>query len=81
MDAIQEISVQTSNYAPEYGAVSGGLFNVTIRSGTNQLHGSVYDYVTNEVLNAGEPFSLINSPVHSGSCCGRGPAATIMAAR
>ena len=57
VDAIQEISVQTSNFAAEYGAVGGGFFNVTMRSGSNQLHGSGYDYIVNEVLNAGTPFT------------------------
>jgi hypothetical protein len=57
VDAIQEISVQTSNFAPEFGAAAGGFFNVTMRSGTNQYHGSVYDYLVNEALNAGTPFT------------------------
>lgn len=60
VDAVQEVSVQTSNFAAEYGAVGGGFFNVTMKSGTNQYHGSVYDYFVNEVLNAGEPFSYSN---------------------
>ncbi|HEY3826361.1 MAG TPA: TonB-dependent receptor [Bryobacteraceae bacterium] len=57
VDAIQEVSVQTSNFAAEYGAVGGGFFNVTMKSGTNQFHGSVYDYFVNEILNAGTPFT------------------------
>jgi hypothetical protein len=57
VDAIQEVSVQTSNFAAEYGAVGGGFFNVTIKSGTNQFHGTVYDYFVNEILNAGTPFT------------------------
>jgi hypothetical protein len=57
VDAIQEISVQTSNFAAEYGGGGGGFFNVTMRSGTNQIHGSGYDYIVNEVLNAGTPFT------------------------
>jgi len=60
VDAIQEVAVQTSNFAPEYGAVGGGFFNVTMKSGTNQYHGTGYDYIVNEVLNAGEPFSFSN---------------------
>jgi hypothetical protein len=60
VDAIQEVSVQTSNFAPEYGAVGGGFFNLTMKSGGNQYHGSGYDYLVNEVLNAGEPFSFSN---------------------
>jgi hypothetical protein len=60
VDAIQEVSVQTSNFAPEYGAVGGGFFNVTMKSGGNQYHGTGYDYIVNEILNAGEPFSFSN---------------------
>jgi len=57
VDSIQEISVQTSNFAPEFGAAGGGFFNVTMRSGTNGYHGTVYDYLVNEALNAGTPFT------------------------
>ena len=57
VDAIQEVSVQTSNFAPEYGAVGGGFFNVTMKSGSNQFHGTVYDYFVNEILDAGTPFT------------------------
>jgi hypothetical protein len=57
LDAIQEVTVQTSNYAAEYGQAGGGYFNYTMKSGTNQLHGSAYDYFVNEVLNAGTPFT------------------------
>ena len=56
-DAIQEIAVQTSNYAAEYGQVGGGYFNLTMKSGTNQYHGSAYDYFVNEVFNAGNPYT------------------------
>jgi hypothetical protein len=60
VDAIQEVAVQTSNFAAEYGQVGGGVFNVTMKSGTNQFHGSAYDYFVNEVFNAGNPFT--NNP-------------------
>ena len=56
-DAVQEMAVQTSNYAPEFGQAGGGLFNITMKSGTNQFHGSAYEYFENEALNAGDPFS------------------------
>ena len=36
----QEVSVQTSNFAAEYGQVAGGLFNLTTKSGTNKFHGN-----------------------------------------
>src|SRR5438093_1556911 len=57
VEAIQEVAVQTSNYAAEFGQAGGGYFNYTMRSGTNQFHGGVYDYFVNEVLNAGTPFT------------------------
>ncbi|MBZ5578286.1 MAG: TonB-dependent receptor [Acidobacteriia bacterium] len=57
VDAIQEVAIQTSNFAAEYGQVGGGMFNVTMKSGTNQFHGTLYDYFVNEVFNAGNPFT------------------------
>jgi carboxypeptidase family protein len=57
VDAVQEVAVQTSNFAAEYGQVGGGYFNYTMKSGTNQIHGSGYDYFDNEALNAGLPFT------------------------
>jgi hypothetical protein len=56
VDAIQESAIQTSNYAPEFGSVGGGLFNITMRSGTNQYHGAGYDYLSNEAFDASTPF-------------------------
>jgi len=56
VDAIQEVAIQTSNFAAEYGQVGGGVFNVTMKSGTNQFHGTAYDNFVNEVFNAGNPF-------------------------
>ena len=57
VEAVQEVAVQTSNYAAEFGQAGGGLFNFTMKSGTNQFHGSGYDYFVNEALNAGTPFT------------------------
>jgi hypothetical protein len=57
-DAIQEVAIQTSNYAPEFGTAGGGLLNITMKSGTNQYHGTGYDYFVNEDLNAAYPFTL-----------------------
>src|SRR5499426_396876 len=57
VEAIQEVAVQTSNYAAEFGQAGGGYFNYTMKSGTNQFHGGFYDYFVNEALNAGTPFT------------------------
>ena len=56
-DAVQEIAYQTSNYAPEYGQAGSVVINMTMKSGTNQYHGTGFDYFVNEDLNAGDPFS------------------------
>ncbi len=57
MDAIQEVAIQTSNFSAEYGQAGGGYFNYTMKSGSNQLHGSAYDYFVNEALDAGLPWT------------------------
>jgi hypothetical protein len=58
VDAIQEISYQTSNYAAEFGQGGSMVVNMTMKSGTNQYHGSGFEYFVNEDLNAGYPFSI-----------------------
>ncbi len=57
VDAIQEVAVQTSNFAAEFGQAGGGYINYTMKSGTNQYHGSGFDYFVNEAFNAGTPFT------------------------
>ncbi len=52
VDAIEEFSVLTSNYSAEYGKTSGGVVNAITRSGTNQFHGSVYEFLRNSALDA-----------------------------
>ena len=56
VDAMQETAIQTSNFAAEYGQVGGGLFNITMRSGTNKYHGGGFDYLQNEDFNGATPF-------------------------
>jgi hypothetical protein len=52
VDAIGEFSVLTSNYSAEYGRTSGGVVNAITRSGTNQFHGGVYEFLRNSALDA-----------------------------
>src|ERR1700688_1650273 len=52
VDAIQEFSVLTSNYSAEYGKTSGGVVNAVSRAGTNEFHGSVYEFLRNSALDA-----------------------------
>jgi hypothetical protein len=60
VDAIQEFSVLTSNYSAEYGYTSGGVINAITRSGTNQFHGSVYEFLRNSALDAADFFENAN---------------------
>ena len=57
VEAIEAAALQTSNFSPEFGQIVGGLFNFNAKSGTNQLHGSLYEYLANDDLNAGVPFT------------------------
>jgi len=52
VDAISEFSVLTTNYSTEYGRASGGVINATTKSGTNQFHGSAYEFLRNSYLDA-----------------------------
>ena len=61
VDAIEEVAFQTSNYAAEFGTTGSVLMNFTMKSGTNQYHGTGYDYFVNEALNAGNPYSVNTS--------------------
>jgi hypothetical protein len=51
-DAVAEFKVITSNFSAEYGRVGGAVVNVVMRSGTNQLHGTLYEFLRNTNLNA-----------------------------
>src|SRR6185312_14079659 len=51
-DALQEFSVQTSNYGAEYGQNAGGVVNVVTKSGSNQIHGDVFEFLRNALFNA-----------------------------
>ena len=56
-DALQEFSVQTNNFSAEFGRQSGGIVNAVTKSGTNEYHGSLFEYVRNNALNAANFFS------------------------
>ncbi len=51
-DALQEFSVQTNNFSAEFGRQSGGLVNAVTKSGTNQFHGSAFEFLRNQAFNA-----------------------------
>src|SRR3954468_324441 len=60
-DAVKEFKVQTNNYSAEYGRAGGAVINASMRSGTNQLHGSLYEYLRNTDLNAVGFFKPVNN--------------------
>src|SRR5256712_5958000 len=60
VEPIQEFTVLTSNYSAEYGFTSGGVINAITRSGTNTLHGSVYEFVRNSAFDAADFFENAN---------------------
>jgi hypothetical protein len=51
-DAIREFSFQTNNYSSKFAGRGGGVVNMVTKSGTNELHGSFFEYVRNSALNA-----------------------------
>ena len=61
IDAIQNVQVQTANAPAEYGRSNGGVIVVTQRAGTNDLHGSLFEFFRNEALNARNLFAATGS--------------------
>jgi hypothetical protein len=61
IDAVQEFRIQTSSYAPEFGRTPGGQISIVTRSGTNQLHGALFDYFRNDALDANDWFADAHS--------------------
>ena len=60
-DAVQEFSVQTSNYNAEYGQNAGGVVNIITKSGTSQYHGDLFEFIRNRAFNAANYFSYVNN--------------------
>jgi hypothetical protein len=57
VDSIQEVRVMTSNYSSEYGSAAGAVTIVQSKSGTNELHGSFYEFLRNDKLDANTFFN------------------------
>src|ERR1041385_8870963 len=62
IEGIQEVQIYTGKYNAEYGFSGSALVNVVTRSGTNEFHGSAFEYLRNDALNARGFFSTRNTP-------------------
>ncbi len=63
VDAMQEFRIQTSTFAPEFGRTPGAQISIVTRSGTNQFHGTAFDYLRNDVFDASDWFNgYTNNP-------------------
>src|SRR5581483_10471788 len=62
IDAIQEFKISTNSFSAEYGRATGGVVNVTIKSGTNEIHGTAFEFLRNEKLDAKNFFDSADAP-------------------
>ncbi|HTF70206.1 MAG TPA: TonB-dependent receptor [Edaphobacter sp.] len=65
VDSIAEFRVMTNTLPAEFGQTSGGAVNLATKTGTNELHGSAYEFVRNDALNAVNRFAVVNSATGS----------------
>ena len=63
-DALEEFIVDTNNYSAEYGRFGNGVINVVTRSGTNEFHGSAFEFFRNTHLNANTWNAIVKPPLH-----------------
>ena len=64
-EGVQEFQIITNGYAAEYGRASGGVVNIITRSGSNDLHGSLFGYLRNRNFQAVNPFSTVPDPAYT----------------
>ena len=62
VDALQEFKIETANYSAEYGYSAGAVVNATIKSGTNSVHGSAFEFVRNQAFDARDYFQPADRP-------------------
>jgi hypothetical protein len=63
IDAIEEFNIEKTSYAPEFGGKSGAVINVVSRSGSNNVHGSLFEFVRNDVFDAKNFFDSAAAPI------------------
>ena len=66
VDAMHEFRIQTSSFAPEFGRTPGAQVSIVTRSGTNDFHGTLFEYFRNDKLDAKDWFVNFNGlPIHT----------------
>jgi hypothetical protein len=63
VESISEFNIQKTSYAPEFGGKSGAVINVVTKSGSNELHGSLFEFVRNDVFDARNFFDSQMAPI------------------
>lgn len=63
IDSIQEVDIEKTSYAPEFGGKSGAVINVVTASGSNALHGTVFEFLRNSAFDAKNFFDAATSPI------------------
>ena len=63
MDSVQEFNIDKTSYTAEFGGKSGAVINVISKGGTNSLHGSLFEFVRNDVFDAKNYFDSASAPV------------------
>ncbi len=73
VDALQEFRIATSSYAPEFGRSPGGQVSISTRSGTNDFHGGIYEYLRNDKMDANDWFNNATIDPNTGKTLPRTP--------
>ena len=61
VDAVQEFKIVTNSYDAQYGRTAGGVINVSLKSGTNDLHGTIYEFARRKAFDSNEYFFKVNN--------------------
>src|SRR5207244_4966932 len=64
-EAAQEFQIITNSYGAEFGRAAGGVVNIITRSGSNEMHGTVFGYLRNRNFQAVNPFSTVPNPAYT----------------
>lgn len=64
IDAMEEFKMETSGFSAQYGKMAGGVMNMVLKSGTNKLHGTLFEFVRHEMFDARSFFDPVKLPLH-----------------